>query len=287
MQDIKYHITNIFAVVLFSYTFAVTVNQFFKFGMNPTDIGPVEAKRKAAPEIKRTSYDDYKKVILDESPFFEIASPADMAAKNGQQVVAGMLTDFTLLGTLSGSASIAKALIQKKSEKSPEIFKLWSEVYGYKLVRIDSFKVYLKTGDRIETLEMYADEQKLQAGKPAQAAKAVNAGDVVKNTQTISRAEIQQKVFNNMDNALKGIRAGPYRVNGNIEGYKLFRVQPDNILYQLGARSGDIVKRVNGHPVDSTEKLLKMWQNIQGEGKITIDIERGGKLNTFDFNISD
>jgi len=283
MQDIKYHITNTIAVMLFSYTLAVTVNQFFKFGLNPTDFGSVEVNRKVAQEIKRISFEDYKKVILDESPFFEKANPADLAAKNGQPVVSSNLTDFTLLGTLSGPAVIARALIQKKSEKGPEIFKLWSEVYGYKLIRIDSVKVYLKMGDKVDILEMYADEQKL-LNKPAE---QVKAGDVVKNAQTISRAELQQKVFNNMDNALKGVRAGPYRVNGNIEGYKLFRVQPDNILYQLGARSGDIVKRVNGHPVDSTEKLLKMWQNIQGEGKITVDIDRGGKLNTFDFSISD
>ncbi len=286
MQDIKYHIANTIAVMLFSYTLAVTFNQFFKFSMSPTEFGSVEVKKKAAPEVKSVSFDEYKKVILEESPFFEKANPANQAGN--QPVVSSNLTDFNLLGTLSGPASIARALIQKKSEKSPEIFKLWSEVYGYKLVRIDSFKVYLKLGEKVDVLEMYGEEQLRLPNKPAvQAGQPANAANAVKSAQTISRAEIQQKVFNNMDNALKGVRAGPYRVNGVIEGYKLFRVQPDNILYQLGARSGDIVKRVNGHPVDSTEKLMNMWQNIKSESKITIDIERGGKLNTFDFSISD
>ena len=176
-------------------------------------------------------------------------------------------------------------LIKKQKEKNPEVFRLWNDVYGFKLVRIDSFKVYLKSGEQVEILDMYAKDEKDTSNSGRKESKPTSSG--TSDSQSISRSEIQQKVFNNMDNALKGVRAGPYRVGGKIEGYKLFRVRPSNILYTLGARSGDIVKRVNGHPVNSTEKLLKMWGNIQEETKITVDIERGGKLKTFDFNITD
>lgn len=291
MQDIRYHVTNTVAVILFSYTLAITVNQFFKFGMNPTDFSSIERKTLTSPAVKSGNYDDYKKTILDETDFFEKAAVSNEAASGDAEeeaVAAGNLGDFTLLGTISGPSSIARALIKKRSEKEAEIFKLRGDVYGYKLVRIDSSKVYLKTGEKVEILDMYAkDEKEQNADNRAKSKSSGSSGDAVKKQQTISRAEIQQKVFNNMDNALKGVRAGPYRVNGKIEGYKLFRVRPSNILYQLGARSGDIVKRVNGHAVDSTEKLLKMWQNIQGEGKIAVDIERGGKVHTFDFSITD
>ena len=103
--------------------------------------------------------------------------------------------------------------------------------------------------------------------------------------KTLSRAEIKQKVFNNMDNALRGLRAGPYRVNGQVQGYRLIRVRPYNILYKFGARSGDIVKRVNGRAINSTKKLYSMWEALKTESRITVDIERGGRIVTFDFNI--
>ena len=59
------------------------------------------------------------------------------------------------------------------------------------------------------------------------------------------------------------------------------------MLYQLGARNGDVVRRVNGHPIDSTEKLYQMWKSIQGDSRITIDLERGGKLVNYDFTVSE
>ena len=38
----------------------------------------------------------------------------------------------------------------------------------------------------------------------------------------------------------------------------------------MGARSGDIVKRVNGHVIDSTPKLMKLWESLKNEPKITM-----------------
>ena len=92
---------------------------------------------------------------------------------------------------------------------------------------------------------------------------------------------------NNMDNALQGLQAGPYRINGQIVGYQLMTVRPQNILFKLGARSGDIVKRINGQVLDSTQKLMSMWEAIKNDPKVTIDLERGGKNIRYDFNISD
>jgi general secretion pathway protein C len=103
----------------------------------------------------------------------------------------------------------------------------------------------------------------------------------------MSRAEIKQKAMNDLDNAMKGLVAGPYRRNGKLDGYILKTVNQENILYQLGLRSGDVVKRVNGKEVNSTERLYAMWQTLQNESKITADIERGGRMMTFDLNITD
>jgi type II secretion system protein C len=83
--------------------------------------------------------------------------------------------------------------------------------------------------------------------------------------------------MNNLDNAMKGIVAGPYRKNGQIEGYQLKKVRPYNILYKFGIRSGDVIKRVNGKELNSTEKLYSMWQTMQNESQISVDVERNGR----------
>lgn len=281
MQNIRYHFINIIAVTCFSYILAVTINQFFRFNFVPTEIKT--SSYKSAQEIKTTkTFEDYKSIL--DSNFFKIASDKPQTDGKENAVASANLQEILLLGTISGPSSIARALIRKKSDKESQIFKLWSDVFGYKLIRIDNSRVYLKAGDQIDILDMYPKEEQPVDGKKATVTTSAGA---VKSTQSISRSEIQQKVLNNIDNALQGVRAGPHRgPDGNIEGYKLFRVSPDNILYKLGARTGDIVKRINGHPIDSTEKLMGLWQSVQGESKISIDLERNGQLHSYDLNIT-
>jgi general secretion pathway protein C len=53
----------------------------------------------------------------------------------------------------------------------------------------------------------------------------------------------------------------------------------------LGARGGDIIKRVNGMPLNDTEKMLEIWGSVKSATKITIDLERSGKILTYEFLI--
>jgi general secretion pathway protein C len=284
MQNTRYHIVNTASVVFFSFITAITISQFIKLKMTPVYSRSFDKEISSAPRIVKKTYEDYK-AILDSS-FFKLASENDAAKNSGDAagLNAANLDEFQLLGTISGPASIARALIKKRSEKDSEIFKLWSDVYGFKLVRIDNLKIFLKRDKTVSILDMYPKVE--TAGSTGTVSSAGSNGSAEKTSQTISRSEVQQKL-KDVDSAFEGMRAGPYKVNDKIEGYKIFRVSPSNYLYKLGLRSGDIAKRVNGHPIDSTEKLMGLWNSFQGSSRITVDIERGGKIQTFDLNITD
>ncbi len=273
------------AVILFSTIAALSVNQFIRLSISPAYSFLPEKEKYTSPQSVKKSFNDYK-AILD-SNFFKLAIETDASKDPGNSAVPSVsdLSDLQLLGTISGPSSIARTLIKKKQEKDAQIFKLWEVVHGYKLVRIDNAKIYLKKDKTVLTLDMYPKDDKTQQNASATGAGNRNIG--ARTVQSLSRSEIQQKLLNNVDNALEGLQAGPNRVDGRIDGYRLARVSPNNFLYKLGARSGDIAKRINGHPIDSTEKLLGLWQSIQGESKITIDIERGGRVQTFEFNVTD
>jgi type II secretion system protein C len=284
MRNIKYHIINTGAVLLFSYILAITISQFIRFNMTPVFSTSAEKTRITAQNTIKKNYTDYEKIL--ESSFFKIANAMDnqTASNEPSNIVPGDLGDLQLLGTITGPASIARALIRKKREKESQIFKLWSDVYGYRLVRVNNSKVYLKKGESTEMLDMYAKNERDRSDKTAE--NRTISADTPAKTQVISRSEIRQRV-NNIDSVIQGLRAGPYRVDGNVEGFKLHRVSSNNILYHLGLRSGDIVKRVNGHPIDSTEKLVGLWESVQGESKFTAAIERGGKLQTIELDLTD
>ena len=76
-----------------------------------------------------------------------------------------------------------------------------------------------------------------------------------------------------------------YHANCILEGYKIHRVKPDHIFYDLGARSGDIIKNVNGFDLADTEKMFELWKSIKTAPRVTIDLIRGGKPVKYDFHI--
>jgi len=277
MQNIKYHAITISSVLLFSYISAITINGIIKnnFAVYPSE----KSRMKMSKNIQKENLNiDINQLV--ESGFFRAASSN---AADSTEDISSAINDFKLIGTVTGPPAIMRALIIKKGEKQPEVFKLGKDVYGFTLSGIDSSKIILKKNNETYTLNLH-EKKNISPTDKAGSGEAPSGGVVKKN---ISRAEMQQKVMNDIDNAMQGIQAGPHRVNGQIEGFKLIRIRPYNILYEYGIRSGDIIKRINGKKVDSTEKLFNMWQGMKNESKMAIDVERNGKIITFEVNITD
>lgn len=277
MQNLKYHLLTIISVLFFSYILAYTINGIIRHSLIVMPSAMLQSKSKqgsiSSPET--VSIDS-----LVESGFFRVAS-LDDEAEPGNFPPSG-LDDLLLLGTVTGPANIAVAMIQKRGEKNAGIFRLWKDVYGYQLIAINADFVYLKHNSERFKIELY--EKKTGAVRASGTAPSAQS-NLIKSS--LSKAEFQQNVMNNIDNAMRGIRAGPYRENGVVEGYRLISVRPFNILYKYGIRSGDIVKRINGKKIDSTEKLFTMWQGITDESKMTADIDRNGQIVTIEINITD
>jgi len=284
MQNIKYHTINSVAMLFFSFVLASTITQVYRFSAVPTVV-PSQAPRQSQRQARRASaFNDYRTII--DSTFFRVASGEGPQGLSVQAGPAVSDTDLQLMGTISGPWQMARALIKKKSEPEAKIYRMGSDVFGFKVTGIFTSKVHLKLNKDIRILDMYADKEKEQAksGQPLLAAAAAGRNSVKQN---LSRSELQQKVLKNMDTALQGMRAGPYRVDGKVEGYKIFRIRPYNILYKLGARPGDIVTRVNGHPINSTEKLYQLWESVKTDARITVDLERNKQPQHYEFNITD
>lgn len=274
MQNFKFHLLSITSVIIFSYSFSfliinLLINSFSTID-NTNSKSFVSMQKKA--QEKKYTVDDILR-----SNFFNITSEDVNVG-----ISAGSVDELKLLGTVVGPDSISRAMILKRGEKQSEVFRRWKDVYGYRLIAINMSNVKLKKDGEIYTLNLF-DDKNFSSGSKIK--RNSNGSNTV--TKRISKSEIQQKVLNNLDNAMKGLRAGPYRKNGKIEGYRLIRVRPYNILYKYGIRSGDILKRVNGIKIDSTEKLYSMWQGVKQQTTLNVDIDRRGKIITYNIKITD
>jgi general secretion pathway protein C len=274
MQNIRYHIIHSASVVFFAFAFAFTVNSVVRQVLSPS--APVRFSPSdsfSAPALSKQVV-DYNAIV--DAGFFKKAStdPAVAASQTAD------MSEFSLLGTITANPAYARALIKKRSENNSKVFAVNEDVFGYKLVRISDTAVYLKQGDKTTTLSMI-EKKDAAPGQPPSS----GAGEKVK--KTLSKSEMLERTQKNMDTLIIGLKAAPHVVNGKFEGYRLFSVPTNNYLYTLGARNGDIIKRINGHPIDSTEKLMKIWTTLPQETRVLLDIDRGGNTVTYDYTFTE
>ncbi|MFP5519213.1 MAG: type II secretion system protein GspC [Bdellovibrionia bacterium] len=143
---------------------------------------------------------------------------------------------------------------------------------------------------RLEYIEMKNDN-KVVFGAPKAASAGATSGEVVpvgENQFTIKRANLL-KYINDLPSVLMQARAVPYREpgTGNIVGFRILDIQPGSIFSQLGLNKMDIIKGVNGSPVDSPAKAMELFHALKGETNINIQIDRNGKNESFKYDIKD
>jgi general secretion pathway protein C len=199
--------------------------------------------------------------------------------------------DLLVTGTLSGNTNFARVTIRAKGKEEADEFKIGQKVAGYEVKAIyNHYVVLFKNGIhlRVEIEETIGEAKKRIAAKeksPEEVAGKPNPDGCPVTKKIISRTDFERTLKNPAD-IYKDARFGPNLVEGKgIDGYKLSVVPSNHIFYALGARNGDIVKRVNGLPLVDTEKMLELWSSIKNAVKIVVDIDRKGKCLSYEFAI--
>ena len=71
-------------------------------------------------------------------------------------------------------------------------------------------------------------------------------------------------------------------------GFLVREIQPGSIYEKLGMRTGDVIRNVNGQPINNMEEVMKLYQQLGGVNQtssIAIDIMRGGRTESLQYNI--
>ncbi|MCZ8157730.1 MAG: general secretion pathway protein GspC [Leptospira sp.] len=204
----------------------------------------------------------------------------ELAADNGDA------DQMFITGTLSGHWSFARVTIREKAANDSEEFAIGEMVGGYKIQDIEPHYVVLKKGGL--SLRVNIGETPAQAKERLRPKGEEGLPAALASSQTVqkvlSREDLNRKL-KDPNTIYKNARFGPHLVEGKIEGYKLYQVAKDHVFYALGARSGDIIRRVNGMPLNDTEKMLEIWSSVKQAPKIAVDLERQGKIITYEFII--
>jgi type II secretory pathway component PulC len=80
-------------------------------------------------------------------------------------------------------------------------------------------------------------------------------------------------------------RIVPSQKDGKPNGFKLYGIRRSSLYGSLGIRNGDLLQKVNGHPLTTPEEALEVYQQVKNAGIITVELLRRGQPVTLVYKI--
>ncbi len=201
-----------------------------------------------------------------------------------------------LTGTIAGSKTKWAVILDKDTNKE-EFYKPGDKINERStLISVErSEAIVLVDGNR-ETLAINWSAQPSSARARAQAATtrsslthnrgrpkkpALAPGD---SSVTVNKADLK-KNFRNLSQLLTQMRVQPYFEQGKPAGFLVSSVRRGSFVERLGAKSGDIIRSVNGEKVDSVQKAFKLYNAFKDNSAVQVSITRKGKPVALNFTM--
>ncbi len=282
---------NIFFIILlsviflsFSLAYLTSVSLNYVFMSNLQSIVKLSNSKKqpssSIPIPKKKSYEEFESILSGN--IFQLNLGSGVEA--GEQIPVEV-KDIELHGVLSGDPSFARALIKIKNENTLQEYGIGEIVGGNKILKINFNSILVLRGNR-EVEIAVGDDTSKGVEKSVKTddieSKPVSSKDqkiTIKRSRVIQLTQNQTQLYEN--------KFTPITKDGKILGIKMVFIPNNNFLFELGARSGDIIRRINGQPLDNMNKLMELWQNIQTLNQVTVEIERSGKIIPFEIIIQE
>ncbi len=154
---------------------------------------------------------------------------------------------------------------------------------GGRIKQIDRQRVLISWSDGTEQELLVSDEAPTVSTRPKEnSSQGIRAAG--ENRWLISRNEIE-KARGDLNQLLKSARFQPKIVQGVTQGFLVRSVRSKSLLAQLGIKRGDLIKEVNGVPLDSPEKALQVFQQLREAKKVSVNLLRKGKPLTYSYEV--
>jgi general secretion pathway protein C len=182
------------------------------------------------------------------------------------------------------------ASIASKSNNTVNAYMVDTEIEGMaRITAIERRKVIFRNlnNQRLEYIDIPKDSALTFGMKePSTGEEVKKEGDTV---FTMRRQDIS-KYTADLGSILQQARMVPNIVpgtGGRVEGFRFVAIQPGSIYEKLGFKPMDVIKKVNNEDVNSPTKAMELYNALKTEGRISLVIERNGRDETFQYNISD
>jgi type II secretion system protein C len=236
------------------------------------------------------------------------ATPAPPAAKPA--------ANLKLVGTVVGIPERTYAVIEDLGSKRQELYRLGDLVREAKVVEVTRNRVVLDNRGRREELFSFekTDAAAPPAGEPtarqlgaprrsptpqapepsetpanpaqeeAEEAPEADIERISDNMWRVNRDDLVEQL-DNFGQLMKEARLTPHFTGGQPDGFMISNLPRDSFLARMGLRSGDVMKGVNGQKFGSLEEFMQVYQQLQTEPMLQLDVERSNRSETLTYEI--
>lgn len=233
--------------------------------------------------VKKRFKDNYKKIEsrnlfnVDTGEKKEAILSDTIASKENLSLKPTEL-NLTLWGTVIGTIS-TYAVIEDKQLKIQTLYKVGDVIQNATIKNIQRDYVILRYNNQDYILEsnlLQTPEKQVNITK----AKSTNIQTIQVKESTIASS------LANMNSLRRQINIKPVLKDGKPEGLLVYRIRSDSFFYNLGLRSGDVIKQVNDRPITSTQDAVTIYQNLKDTASIKVALSRKGEKQELIYQIT-
>jgi len=197
-----------------------------------------------------------------------------------------------LRGTAVRDQGDSFAVIENRATRKEDLYRVGDMILGEaKLIQILEDRVVLLREGKKETLELLAEPQPAKE-RPRAVASTQRPPSTIgrgvrrlgSNRWSISREEVELAKAN-MSQLMTQVRIVPNFSEGKPDGFKLLSIKRGSIFDRLGLRNGDVIRSINGVPLDNPQKVFEVYGELESGQSIAVDILRGKREQTFNYEL--
>lgn len=181
-----------------------------------------------------------------------------------------------LLGTLSSSSrarSVATLLLPTGRAVS-----VWEgdQVLDAQVVEIARNSITLRREGLLEELTMH---------RSATIPSIAFVTPITAQDYTVSRTEVMTRL-GDLYALSKEVRVMPAFRDGLPIGFRFAGLAPDSAVAKLGLKTGDVIRSINGQPLDSMQRVLGLMGSLERSPEVLVQVEREGQLLTHRYRLN-
>ncbi len=204
--------------------------------------------------------------------------------------------DLRLNGTMVGSTTHYAFIFDEKS-KQQDFYSIGDQIHQATIVAIRRNEVDLERFGARKTIRIdlsgkkapksIATTRPLPRNRPRQpqrVSRAVPSSKGGRSTIQISKAEINRNLAN-LQRLSREVRVQPYFQRGKLTGFLLSNVRRNSFIERMGGRNGDVVKSIDGKPIDSVQKAFSLYNTFRNKRDLNLTVLRGGRPHTISYKV--